>query len=237
MGFVSINGFEIKISGGNGEVCVSRDLYRVATRTDFFRMMSVYYSGPGFFINNAILMTTVYLQTWILAVLALAGAYLISSGALQESEGVGLTKEDDTVTEATRKAANAPDEEGGRRLLDYDRSLLQNYGALYSGGTTEPDVPADEPPPKEPNAEEVLSSQDQLTINYYNNFNNVDPNAKTDQTYTVGGNEDSLSAYYSEFVDSTTSGPAQSSSAASGGSSSRVTHSLLFGLGLKWSAT
>lgn len=28
MGFVSINGFEIKISGGNGEVCISRDAYR-----------------------------------------------------------------------------------------------------------------------------------------------------------------------------------------------------------------
>lgn len=83
MGFVSINGFEIKISGGNGEVCISRDLYRIATRVDFFRMMSVYYSGPGFFINNAILMTTVYLQTWVLAVLALAGAYLVASGTFK----------------------------------------------------------------------------------------------------------------------------------------------------------
>lgn len=88
MGFVSINGFEIKISGGNGEVCISRDLYRLATRTDFFRMMSIYYSGPGFFINNAILMTTVYIQTWLLVVLALAGAYLVEVGDPVDVHGI-----------------------------------------------------------------------------------------------------------------------------------------------------
>lgn len=56
MGFVSINGFEIKIAGGNGEVCISRDTFRLGTRLDFFRLMFMYHSGPGYFINNAVLM-------------------------------------------------------------------------------------------------------------------------------------------------------------------------------------
>lgn len=117
MGFVSINGFEIKISGGNGEVCISRDLYRLATRTDFFRMMSIYYSGPGFFINNAILMMTVYLQTWLLAVLALAGAYLVPGDP-----------RDDGLLPSPSPSPEVVEEDGpGRRLMDSGMYNIQMY--------------------------------------------------------------------------------------------------------------
>lgn len=40
MGFDSINGFEAKVAGGNGEQVISRDVYRLGTQFDFSRLMS-----------------------------------------------------------------------------------------------------------------------------------------------------------------------------------------------------
>jgi len=189
MGFVSINGFEIKISGGNGEVCISRDLYRAATRVDFFRMMSIYYSGPGFFINNAVLMTTVYLQTWILVVLALAGAYLVSSGALQESEGVGIIEE-----------SPAPDEdETGRKLLMEGslRHLLQgNYYGYDTGAVEEvPDEPAED---TGETAAEVFD-QDAFTSQYYSDLNNEVPDDGGADTGGASYADSAIQAAYDSY--------------------------------------
>ena len=142
--FVSINDRERDISGGYGKACLSRDLYRMATRSDFFRMMSIFYAGPGFFINNAVLMTTVYLQTWVLVVLALAGAYLISSGTLREAEGIGLQGEKDA--EETPGEEPAPDEspdQNGRLLMEANRQILRRYHRFRVD--TADDVPEDEP--------------------------------------------------------------------------------------------
>ncbi|CAD7698647.1 unnamed protein product [Ostreobium quekettii] len=157
MSFVSINGFEIKISGGNGEVCISRDAYRLGTRTDFFRMMSIYYSGPGFFINNAILMTTVYVQIWVLAVLALAGGYLVEREVdLAEEERLrqvelGLRDPDDFGRRLLAFEENAV---AGRELLQgvYDYSGVSNaagsfYEDPYADAPPPPAPPADTPPP------------------------------------------------------------------------------------------
>ncbi|CAD7698034.1 unnamed protein product [Ostreobium quekettii] len=145
MAFVSINGFEIKISGGNGEVCISRDAYRLGTRTDFFRMLSIYYSGPGFFINNAILMTTVYVQLWVLAVLALAGAYLV-----ERDVGVDPDAEDEELASGRRLLGLAEDAAIGRELLqgiyDYDASTYGSgydsaYGSAYDYSNPPPQLP------------------------------------------------------------------------------------------------
>lgn len=218
MGFVSINGFEIKISGGNGEVCVSRDLYRVATRSDFFRMMSIYYSGPGFFINNAILMTTVYLQTWVLVVLALAGAYLISSGALRESEGIGLKDKNDT------KVPSAPGEDvGTRRLLEIsERNLLQ----YYYGSTADPapEKAAPTAPKENPPGNQELFDSASYTDAYYATLNNDVP-ANEAYGADTGGANDVISSYYTDF--GSYDQPASSSS-GSGASSSNSGRQAVF---------
>ena len=44
MGFDSINAFESKVAGGNGEQCLSRDVNRLGTRFDFLRLMA--WCGP-----------------------------------------------------------------------------------------------------------------------------------------------------------------------------------------------
>lgn len=71
MGFDSINAFESKVSGGNGEQVMSRDVYRLGTQFDFFRLLGFYHSGPGFFINSYLVLLSVYANMWMLTLLAL----------------------------------------------------------------------------------------------------------------------------------------------------------------------
>ncbi|KAK2080835.1 hypothetical protein QBZ16_000689 [Prototheca wickerhamii] len=77
MGFDSINSFESKVAGGNGEQVISRDVHRLATRVDFFRLLAFYHSGPGFFINTALVMVLVYINIWVVLVLSLTGSMLV----------------------------------------------------------------------------------------------------------------------------------------------------------------
>ena len=60
MGFSSILTFEAKISAGGGEAVLTRDMLRLASRVDFFRLLHLYYSGPGYFITSRILMVAIY---------------------------------------------------------------------------------------------------------------------------------------------------------------------------------
>ncbi|KAL4451723.1 hypothetical protein ABPG75_007385 [Micractinium tetrahymenae] len=79
MGFDSINSFESKVSGGNGEQVMSRDVHRLGTQFDFFRLMSFYHSGCGFFINTFLVMLSVYVNIWSILVLALTtDSYMVT---------------------------------------------------------------------------------------------------------------------------------------------------------------
>ena len=77
MGFDSINSFESKVSGGNGEQVMSRDVYRLGTHLDFFRLLSFYHSGPGFFVNSYLVLLSVYANLWMLTMLALTQTQIL----------------------------------------------------------------------------------------------------------------------------------------------------------------
>lgn len=104
MGFDSILGFEAKVSGGNGEQVMSRDVYRLSTQFDFFRLLSFYHSGPGFFINTSLVMMSVYANIWVMLLLALAHAQEVSNPKYDINTGEGaevistLSGQDVTVT-------------------------------------------------------------------------------------------------------------------------------------------
>jgi hypothetical protein len=46
--------FEAKIANGNGEQTLSRDIYRLGHRFDFFRMLSCYYTTIGFYFSTMV---------------------------------------------------------------------------------------------------------------------------------------------------------------------------------------
>ncbi|KAI5059885.1 hypothetical protein GOP47_0024305 [Adiantum capillus-veneris] len=65
--------FEAKVSSGNGEQISSRDVYRLAHRLDFFRMLSFYHTTVGFYVGNMIMVWAVYAFLWARVYLALSG--------------------------------------------------------------------------------------------------------------------------------------------------------------------
>lgn len=63
VGLNQISMFEAKIANGNGEQTMSRDIYRLGHRFDFFRMLSCYFTTIGFYFS-----TLVYLEPSLLLV-------------------------------------------------------------------------------------------------------------------------------------------------------------------------
>ncbi|GLC38942.1 hypothetical protein PLESTB_000464000 [Pleodorina starrii] len=74
MGFDSINAFESKISAGFGEVALSRDLLRMATRLDLWRCLHLYHSLAGNYFNTWLVMGSVYAQVYAVLFFALGRA-------------------------------------------------------------------------------------------------------------------------------------------------------------------
>lgn len=52
VGLNQISMFEAKIANGNGEQTLSRDIYRLGHRFDFFRMLSCYFTTVGFYFST-----------------------------------------------------------------------------------------------------------------------------------------------------------------------------------------
>ena len=73
VGLNQISMFEAKVASGNGEQVLSRDVYRLGHRLDFFRMLSFYYSSVGFYFNTMVVVLTVYTFLWGRLYLALSG--------------------------------------------------------------------------------------------------------------------------------------------------------------------
>lgn len=74
--------FEAKVASGNGEQVLSRDVYRLGHRLDFFRMLSFFYTTVGFFFNTMMVILTVYAFLWGRVYLALSG---VEKSALADS--------------------------------------------------------------------------------------------------------------------------------------------------------
>lgn len=64
--------FEKKVAGGNGEQLLSRDLNRLVSNMDFFRLLSLWFTGPGFFLNSVILVLAAYVCLYAKCFLAFA---------------------------------------------------------------------------------------------------------------------------------------------------------------------
>ncbi|XP_058221349.1 callose synthase 12 [Rhododendron vialii] len=87
VGLNQIAMFEAKVSSGNGEQVLSRDVYRLGHRLDFFRMLSFFYTTVGFFFSTQMIILTVYGFLWGRLYLALSG---IEAFALAENNNNAL---------------------------------------------------------------------------------------------------------------------------------------------------
>ncbi|KAL8528945.1 hypothetical protein ACS0TY_006425 [Phlomoides rotata] len=73
VGFNQISLFEAKVACGNGEQTLSRDVYRLGHRFDFFRMLSCYYTTTGFYVSTMLVILTVYAYLYGKLYLSLSG--------------------------------------------------------------------------------------------------------------------------------------------------------------------
>jgi len=73
VGLNQISQFEAKVANGNGEQTLSRDIYRLGHRFDFFRMMSCYFTTIGFYFSSMVTVLTVYIFLYGRLYLVLSG--------------------------------------------------------------------------------------------------------------------------------------------------------------------
>jgi len=73
VGMSQIYKFEAKLSQGAAEQSLSRDVYRMCHRLDFFRLLSFYYGGIGHYFSNVLTVFTVYVVVYLMALLAIFG--------------------------------------------------------------------------------------------------------------------------------------------------------------------
>lgn len=73
VGLNQISLFEAKIANGNGEQTLSRDIYRLGHRFDFFRMLSCYFTTIGFYFSTLVTVLTVYVFLYGRLYLVLSG--------------------------------------------------------------------------------------------------------------------------------------------------------------------
>ncbi|KAG9131948.1 hypothetical protein Leryth_026849 [Lithospermum erythrorhizon] len=73
VGLNQISMFEAKVASGNGEQVLSREVYRLGHRLDFFRMLSFFYTTVGFYFNTMLIVLTVYAFLWGRLYMALSG--------------------------------------------------------------------------------------------------------------------------------------------------------------------
>ncbi|KAG0470812.1 hypothetical protein HPP92_017512 [Vanilla planifolia] len=73
VGLNQISLFEAKVACGNGEQILSRDIYRLGHRFDFFRMLSCYFTTVGFYVSSMMVVIIVYLFLYGKLYLSLSG--------------------------------------------------------------------------------------------------------------------------------------------------------------------
>ncbi|OQR89804.1 callose synthase [Thraustotheca clavata] len=73
VGMQQIYKFEAKLAQGAAEQSLSRDVYRLAHRLDFFKLLSFYYNHVGFYLSMSFVIWTVYVLVYIQLLRSLLG--------------------------------------------------------------------------------------------------------------------------------------------------------------------
>ncbi|KAK3404710.1 hypothetical protein EUGRSUZ_K01028 [Eucalyptus grandis] len=93
VGLNQVSMFEAKVASGNGEQVLSRDVYRLGHRLDFFRMLSFFYTTVGFFFNTMLVILTVYTFLWGRLYLALSGVEAAATSSDNRALGTILNQQ------------------------------------------------------------------------------------------------------------------------------------------------
>eukprot|EP00612_Vaucheria_litorea_P006825 CAMPEP_0171471610 /NCGR_PEP_ID=MMETSP0946-20130122/804_1 /TAXON_ID=109269 /ORGANISM="Vaucheria litorea, Strain CCMP2940" /LENGTH=1191 /DNA_ID=CAMNT_0012001127 /DNA_START=475 /DNA_END=4047 /DNA_ORIENTATION=- len=84
VGMRQIYKFEAKLAQGAAEQSLSRDLNRIGTRLDFFRLLSFYFGGLGYYISSFLTTTTITFVVYFLLFLAIFDLEVIGERKIVE---------------------------------------------------------------------------------------------------------------------------------------------------------
>ena len=89
VGMQQLAQFEAKLSSGAGEACTSRDVMRMGSRLDFFRLQSWFYGNLGWYFTQTMTVVGIYMFIYGKLYMALSGmdSYFLEHGGL----GIGGT--------------------------------------------------------------------------------------------------------------------------------------------------
>lgn len=93
VGLNQIAMFEAKVSSGNGEQSLSRDVYRLGQLLDFFRMLSFFVTSVGYYVCTMMTVLVVYVFLY-------GKAYLALSGVGQSLEDLALSTNNQALQSA-----------------------------------------------------------------------------------------------------------------------------------------
>ncbi|KAF5933414.1 hypothetical protein HYC85_029585 [Camellia sinensis] len=82
--------FEAKVANGNGEQTLSRDVYWLGCRFDFYRMLSFYFTTVGFYFSSMVTVLTVYVFLYGRLYLVLSGIEkrILEDAAIRQSKAL-----------------------------------------------------------------------------------------------------------------------------------------------------
>lgn len=90
VGMNQISLFEAKVANGNGEQTLSRDVYRLGRRFDFYRMLSFYFTTVGFYFSSMVTVLTVYVFLYGRLYLVLSGLEkrILEDSVIRENKAI-----------------------------------------------------------------------------------------------------------------------------------------------------
>ncbi|KAL3502930.1 hypothetical protein ACH5RR_037379 [Cinchona calisaya] len=90
VGMNQISQFEAKVANGNGEQTLSRDVYRLGRRFDFFRMLSFYFTTVGFYFSSMVTVLIVYIFLYGRLYMVLSGLErrILEDPTIRQSKGL-----------------------------------------------------------------------------------------------------------------------------------------------------
>lgn len=89
VGMNQISLFEAKVANGNGEQTLSRDVYRLGRRFDFYRMLSFYFTTVGFYFSSMVTVLTVYVFLYGRLYMVMSGleSEILDSPSIHQTKG------------------------------------------------------------------------------------------------------------------------------------------------------
>jgi callose synthase len=123
--------FEAKLSQGNAEQSLSRDLSRIGNRLDFFRLLSFYYGGIGHYLSNSLVMFTLVIIVYTMLGLSIYHEEGVNSRPLLPEGLFQMLLAGMGILQTLPLAVTLTVEKGFRSMISEISFMILSGGPIY----------------------------------------------------------------------------------------------------------